>query len=85
MSVSAGAEPRYGTCCIFTPVIAMNSSPERWMVVPLPADAKLTLPGLALAYSMNSATVLAGTEGCTSMTFGPFARPATGTMSSRKL
>src|SRR5512140_3622148 len=34
---------------------------------------------------MNSATVFAGTDGCTSITFGPSARPATGTMSVRKL
>ncbi len=45
---------------IFTPVIAMNSSPDRCTEVPLPDDAMLTLPGLAFTYSMNSATVLAG-------------------------
>ncbi len=49
MSVSAGFEPRYGTCVIFTPVIAMNNSPDRCTDVPLPDDAMLTLPGLALA------------------------------------
>src|SRR4029453_15419183 len=46
-SVIAGAAPRYGTCCIFVPVIAMNISPDRCTEVPLPDDAKFTLPGLA--------------------------------------
>ena len=49
MSVSAGAEPRYGTWVIFTPVIAMNNSSDRWIEVPFPDDAMLTLPGLVLA------------------------------------
>jgi hypothetical protein len=34
---------------------------------------------------MNSGTVLAGTEGCTSMTMGTRIRPATGAMSRMKL
>ena len=29
MSVNAGAEPRYGTWVILTPVMSLNSSPER--------------------------------------------------------
>src|SRR5439155_4546680 len=48
-SVSAGALPLYGTCVICTPVMALNSSPERWIDVPLPDDAKLSFPGFALA------------------------------------
>src|SRR5713101_900025 len=47
-SVSAGPEPRYGTWVILTPVIAMNNSPDRCTDVPLPDDAMLILPGLAL-------------------------------------
>ena len=31
------------------PVIVLNNSPATWVPVPLPADAMLTLPGLALA------------------------------------
>ena len=85
MSVSAGFEPRYGTCVIFTPVIAMNNSADRCTEVPLPDDARLTLPGLALAWSMNSCTVLAGTLGCTVITFGTRIRPPTGAMSRMKL
>ena len=32
-----------------TPVIILNSSPATWGAVPMPADAMLILPGLALA------------------------------------
>ena len=48
-SVSAGAAPRYGTCTMSTPAIILNSSPATWGAVPLPAEAMLSLPGLALA------------------------------------
>ena len=34
---------------MLTPVIILNSSPATWAAVPLPADAMLILPGLALA------------------------------------
>jgi hypothetical protein len=37
---------------------------------PLPADAMLIVPGLALAWAMNSGTVLAGTEGLICITRG---------------
>jgi hypothetical protein len=47
-SERAGPAPRYGTCCILTPAIIVKSSPEMCCDVPLPADAKLSLPGLAL-------------------------------------
>jgi hypothetical protein len=47
--VSMGAEPRYGTCCMLTPVMSLNSSPDMWIDVPVPDDAMLILPGLALA------------------------------------
>ena len=48
-SVIALPAPRYGTCTMFTPVIILNNSPAMWMPVPMPAEAKLSLPGLALA------------------------------------
>jgi hypothetical protein len=67
------------------PVIILNSSPATWVEFPIPADAMLILPGLALAYAMNSGTVLAGTDGCTSMTRGTLATLATGAMSRMKL
>ena len=38
-----------GTWTKSTPVIALNSSPDRWSDVPTPDDAALSLPGLALA------------------------------------
>ena len=47
-SVSAGPAPLYGTCSMLQPVIDLNSSPERCTEVPLPDDAMLILPGLAL-------------------------------------
>ena len=56
-----------------TLVIALNSSPERWIEVPLPDDAKLTVPGLALANSISSFTVLYGREGCDTSRFGTMA------------
>ena len=64
-----------------TPVMSLNSSPANRGELPLPADAMLILPGLALAYAMNSGTVLAGNEGWTSMTRCVRAIPATGAMS----
>ena len=45
----AGATPRYGTCSMLMPVIILNSSPAMCCGVPLPLDAMLSLPGLALA------------------------------------
>ena len=36
---------------MLTPAIILNSSPDRWPAVPLPPDAMLTLPGLALGIS----------------------------------
>jgi hypothetical protein len=48
-SVTAGPAPRYGTCSMLTPVIILNISPLTWTMVPLPDDAMVTLPGLAVA------------------------------------
>ena len=48
-SVTAAATLRYGTWTILMPVMALNSSPLTWGVLPLPGDAMLILPGLALA------------------------------------
>jgi hypothetical protein len=45
----------------------------------------LMMPGLAFAYAMNSVTVLAGTEGLTTMTLGSRLIAATGAMSRMKL
>src|SRR6266568_3896920 len=62
-SVSAGAEPRYGTCWNFTAAISWNSSEVRCEVVPLPWVAEVTLPGFALAWAISSATLAAGSVG----------------------
>jgi hypothetical protein len=61
-------EKQVNCAAILTPAIILNSSPDKCGPVPLPADAMLILPGLALAYAMNSETVLAGTDGLTAMT-----------------
>ena len=55
-SLVAGGLPLYGTCTISTPAMILNSSPERWEPVPLPAVAKLSVPGRALASAINSLT-----------------------------
>src|SRR5262249_3416296 len=44
-----GAVPRYGTWTKLTSAIILNSSPDIWFEVPIPGEAKLILPGLALA------------------------------------
>ena len=51
------------------PVIDLNSSPDTWMEVPEPDEAKLMLPW-RLPSSMNSFSVLAGTSLCTTSTLG---------------
>ena len=68
-----------------TPVSILNSSPPTWEALPLPPDAMLILPGLALAQAMNSATVLAGTARLTIITSGRLLIMATGVMSRMKL
>src|SRR5262249_23099527 len=59
-SLRAGPAPRYGTCSISIRAMRLNSSPERWTEVPGPEEANVTLPLLALAKAMNSATERAG-------------------------
>ena len=70
---------------MLTPVIILNRSPERWSPVPTPDDAKLILPGLALAYAMSSGTVFGGSDGCNKRTWGKRLMLATGAMSRMKL
>ena len=67
------------------PAISLNSSPDMCTDVPLPEEAKLSLPGLAFACAMNSATVLAGKSGGTTIRFASRKVPATGTVSRMKL
>ncbi|MOA34344.1 hypothetical protein D3C78_1557130 [compost metagenome] len=47
-ATTAGPLPLYGTCIMSTPVWLLNISAARWLVLPLPADAKLSLPGWLL-------------------------------------
>ncbi len=84
-SVRAGAAPRYGTWIMFTPAIILNSSPATWGRVPMPGEAMLSLPLFALAWAMNPDSVVAGTDGCVTMTNGSRLTPATGAISRRKL
>ena len=44
---------------------AFRSSPSRWGSVPIPAEPKFSAPGWDFARPINSATDLAGTDGCT--------------------
>ena len=53
---------------MLTPAISLNSSPAMWMPVPTPAEAKFSLPGLALACAISSGMVLTGSAGLTTTT-----------------
>ena len=55
-----------------------------WEALPVPPEAMLTLPGLALAQATNSGTVLAGLSTFTSITSGSVLIIAIGTMSRMK-
>ena len=64
-SGTATPVPLYGTCNMSIPVMRLNNSPERCPVLPVPADAKVSWPGLALASATSSFTLFAGNEGVT--------------------
>ena len=61
-----------------TPAMNLNNSPAMCGEVPMPGEAMLILPGLALAYFMNSGTVLAGNAGLTTITYGFTTEPGDG-------
>ena len=67
---TAGGEPLKGTCTASMPAIDFSSSALRCDELPLPTDAKLSLPGLALAQATRSATDLIGRSAFTASTFG---------------
>ncbi|MOA45142.1 hypothetical protein D3C78_1675090 [compost metagenome] len=48
-----------------TPAMDWNSSPDRWLLVPLPAELKLSPPGFLRASATSSATDFAGSCGFT--------------------
>src|SRR5437762_1738484 len=79
-SLSAGAEPRYGTFCSFTCAIIWNISDVSCDVVPLPCVASVTLPGLACVLAMNSLILLAAIlSGLTTRALGTRAITTIGT------
>src|SRR6516162_10401904 len=70
-SLSAGAEPRYGTFCSFACATSWNISEVNCDVVPLPCVASVTLPGFACAYAMKSLILFAAIlSGFTTSAFG---------------
>src|SRR3954466_1872683 len=62
-SVNAGGAPLYGTCVHVTLTIERKSSPERCVMVPVPADATLIAPGFALARAIRSFMFFTGNDG----------------------
>src|SRR6266481_1441183 len=67
---TAGAAPVNGTCTRSRLNASRNSSPPRCGVEPTPGPAKLYLPGLSRMSCTSSGSVLAGTDGLTTTTFG---------------
>src|SRR3990172_107006 len=82
-AVIAGAAPLYGTWVISTQVSVLKSSPQKGAGEPMPAEEKVSLPGSAFAFAINSATVEAPTEGCTNKALSERVRPAMGAKSPR--
>src|SRR4051812_7799411 len=65
---SAGTDcpaPLNGMWVKFTPACDLNASMVMWWIEPLPEDAYASGCGEALAKAINSVTLVAGTEGCT--------------------
>ena len=63
----------------------LKNSAASCVVVPVPADAKLSLPGCAFASCTSSASDLAGTDGCTTAMNGMVAINVTGAKSRTML
>ena len=80
-SCIAGAPPLYGTWTMSTFASDLKSSPARCPALPLLPDANESLPGLAFARAINSATEFAGTDGLSTSTFGVTATSVTGAKS----
>ena len=77
----AGPAPVKGTCTRSSLKASRNSSPPRCGVEPTPGPAKLYLPGLSRMSCTSSGSVLAGTCGLTTTTFGETATSVTGAKS----
>src|SRR5438874_8297739 len=67
-SVTAGALPLYGMCTMSVFVRYVNIAPDMWMLVPLPLEAYVYLPGFFFASSITSLTLRGGNDGCTTST-----------------
>ena len=59
-SVSAWLLPWYGTCSRSMPAMLWNNSLDKWVELPAPDDAKLSLPGCARPSAISSCTLAAG-------------------------
>ena len=56
-------------------------SPDRWIDVPVPPEAKASLPGFAFAWVTSSRTFSAGVDGCTAIRFAVEAMTVSGAKS----
>src|SRR5215475_2949143 len=70
-----------GICTRSRPSDRRNCSPTRCPGVPVPGDAKLYLPGLALIRATKSLTVSTGSDGLTESTSGEVTAIVTGSKS----
>ena len=73
--------PLYGTCVSSMPAACLNISPVRWIRPPTPEEAKVSLPGFALARATKSCTDFAGEDAGTTKAIVPSAMRATGAKS----
>ena len=62
-AATAGAAPRNGICEVVMPVRCSSNTSVRWLMVPGPDEATLSLPGLALASAMKVRRSDAGRSG----------------------
>ena len=58
VSVSASGVPLYGMCTTSMPAASLNFSPLMCVPLPVPAEPKLSVPGLFFAAAMRSARLL---------------------------
>ncbi|MNX86440.1 hypothetical protein D3C86_1183240 [compost metagenome] len=80
-SISAGPEPRYGTCTIDTPAVVLKSSAARWLDVPWPLEANEYFSGSFFSRATNSCRLAAGTDWFTDITLGIVATTVSGVKS----
>ncbi len=81
-SVTASAPPLYGTWMIFVFVTDLNTSLVTCEVVPTPPEPAVRRSGLARASAISCATLVTGTEGCTTSTMPALATSEIGVNSA---